>query len=652
MRVAPPPKPVAHARQDPTRARAARRRLGLGVLLAVFATARPGEPTPPTDTCVLGATSSAGWMGPLAVTPAFADTRPSSPGGPPRPDELAGEWTGTVTITSARSPMKPVEQAMIPYLGVARDLAPEASASSGGATFAFGDGSWRCPFILSGSTLTCTTQVNGYRMTMTGAVTRAGSALRVTGTWNASQPMITLSGSWTMLHAASDVELELLYLAGRSPKVFTSGWLFGARCVRGKGTPTETDLSAEVAWGGTATFTPARGTPVRPRFATVGANKLTLTCAGAKRTFVVETVQTARFAHLGHRASAPADAHGCPACPHPTAGPIVQGSPTVLIDGFPAARAGDAGVHAACCGGNFFRIAGGNNDGVLIDGRPAVIVGARTLHCGGEGRIIEGSLGGNEPPSPTEASGGGFFGMPGPKAPAARTPTPPRASATTTTTREPPTSADVRLDAPPIEDVRGTTSATLRTEPGTTRVVRNTPDGAASPAAAIALLPSSELIRQPDGAIRLERGGLVVTTLAPAKQLIVTDSGTIELGSQARIALVAGGVDVALLAGSATLRPRRGPELRLTAGQSVQFASSGVKAGPTTMSPVDLGDAVAALVEPSKATPPAATEGGLRALLTDWRLWLALGVAALVGLALVGGLVLALGGGRKPRRRR
>ncbi|MBL0194269.1 MAG: PAAR domain-containing protein [Myxococcales bacterium] len=267
--------------------------------------------------------------------------------------------------------------------------------------------------------------------------------------------MLTLRGSWSLEKPSSDVEIELLHPAGRSPRVFTSGWLFGARCVRGKGTPREVDLTAEVEWGGTATFTPPRGTPVRPRFATTGKNKLTLTCDGAKKTFVIETVGTARFARMGHLASAPADAHGCGACPHPAVtGPIVQGSPSVLIDGFPAARVGDYGVHAACCGANTFRVAAGNDHGVLIDGRPATTMGARTVHCGGTGKIIEGAAGNYEPPSFAEEASGGFFGVPSP-APARAPATRPRATAssTTSTAVEPPVAADVKLDAPAPEDL-------------------------------------------------------------------------------------------------------------------------------------------------------------------------------------------------------
>ena len=53
---------------------------------------------------------------------------------------------------------------------------------------------------------------------------------------------------------------------------------------------------------------------------------------------------------LGDGANTPGDAHGCPGCPHPATGPAIQGSPHVNVNGLPALRVGDTGIHAACCG--------------------------------------------------------------------------------------------------------------------------------------------------------------------------------------------------------------------------------------------------------------------------------------------------------------
>lgn len=86
----------------------------------------------------------------------------------------------------------------------------------------------------------------------------------------------------------------------------------------------------------------------------------------------------------------PADAHGCPACPHPAVGPAIQGSPNVLTNGLPSVRVGDAGIHAACCGPNKWNAKTGSGS-VLINGRPAHRLGDMVKHCGGTGRMVQGS---------------------------------------------------------------------------------------------------------------------------------------------------------------------------------------------------------------------------------------------------------------------
>jgi uncharacterized Zn-binding protein involved in type VI secretion len=93
---------------------------------------------------------------------------------------------------------------------------------------------------------------------------------------------------------------------------------------------------------------------------------------------------------LGDKAFNPADAHGCPACPHPVIGPAIQGSPNVYINGRPALRTNDPGVHAACCGPNHWQAAGGTPR-VLINGLPAHRKDDKTQHCGGVGSLTEGS---------------------------------------------------------------------------------------------------------------------------------------------------------------------------------------------------------------------------------------------------------------------
>jgi uncharacterized Zn-binding protein involved in type VI secretion len=93
---------------------------------------------------------------------------------------------------------------------------------------------------------------------------------------------------------------------------------------------------------------------------------------------------------VGDKAQCPADAHGCPGCAHSVIGPAIAGSPDVSINGRPAVRLGDPGIHAACCGPNTWKAAGGSAT-VLINGKPAVRVGDMTAHCGGVGKMVEGS---------------------------------------------------------------------------------------------------------------------------------------------------------------------------------------------------------------------------------------------------------------------
>lgn len=95
-------------------------------------------------------------------------------------------------------------------------------------------------------------------------------------------------------------------------------------------------------------------------------------------------------ARVGDASMVPADAHGCPACPHSATGPAILGSPNVLTNGLPSVRVGDSGVHAACCGPNKWNAKTGSNS-VLINGRRAHRLKDLVIHCGGMGNTIEGS---------------------------------------------------------------------------------------------------------------------------------------------------------------------------------------------------------------------------------------------------------------------
>lgn len=86
----------------------------------------------------------------------------------------------------------------------------------------------------------------------------------------------------------------------------------------------------------------------------------------------------------------PADAHGCPACPHPVIGPGIMGSPDILVNGLQPLRIGDPGVHAACCGPNTWVVAMGSSS-VYFNNIPAARLGDMTAHCGGVGSLVMGS---------------------------------------------------------------------------------------------------------------------------------------------------------------------------------------------------------------------------------------------------------------------
>jgi len=75
------------------------------------------------------------------------------------------------------------------------------------------------------------------------------------------------------------------------------------------------------------------------------------------------------------------DFHVCPlvsgVVPH-VGGPIVMGSPNVLIGGVPAARVGDMAV---CAAGGPDAVAVGAST-VMINGMPAALLGSMTAHGG------------------------------------------------------------------------------------------------------------------------------------------------------------------------------------------------------------------------------------------------------------------------------
>jgi uncharacterized Zn-binding protein involved in type VI secretion len=68
----------------------------------------------------------------------------------------------------------------------------------------------------------------------------------------------------------------------------------------------------------------------------------------------------------------------------------VIGSPNVNVNTRPALRVGDNGVHAACCGPNTW-VAKTGSGTVFINGQAAHRFGDADQHCGGMGKLVEGS---------------------------------------------------------------------------------------------------------------------------------------------------------------------------------------------------------------------------------------------------------------------
>lgn len=94
-----------------------------------------------------------------------------------------------------------------------------------------------------------------------------------------------------------------------------------------------------------------------------------------------------RVGDIGHN---PDDTHGGDCCPHDVAGPVIDGSPDVFINGRKSGRVGDPGVHALCCGPNTFVIATGSPN-VFVNGIPKARLHDVTAHCGGDGNLVTGS---------------------------------------------------------------------------------------------------------------------------------------------------------------------------------------------------------------------------------------------------------------------
>jgi len=116
---------------------------------------------------------------------------------------------------------------------------------------------------------------------------------------------------------------------------------------------------------------------------------------------------------VGDKAKNQADAHGCPACPHPVLGPGIAGSPDVMVNNLPALRVDDPGIHTACCTTNTWNALYGSVT-VFFNGKGAYRKDDTSKHCGGLGKLIEGSpnvmTGGPMGPGAGPGGGGGSAG--------------------------------------------------------------------------------------------------------------------------------------------------------------------------------------------------------------------------------------------------
>ncbi len=183
------------------------------------------------------------------------------------------------------------------------------------------------------------------------------------------------------------VDFELTYPVGFSPQIFTEGWTLGAKAVAHCNNGNLRDISTQVRWSGTGSFSPPIGSQTKPSI-DVGNNAIILSFENFSKSITINGIRSEGYAAVGDISFSAIDAHSSPTDPHFVKGPIITGAPLVSINGSPAAFVGSHGVHAACPGPNTFMVLAGDPQ-VLINGRPAARLNDQTKHCGGAGSIIE-----------------------------------------------------------------------------------------------------------------------------------------------------------------------------------------------------------------------------------------------------------------------
>jgi len=279
------------------------------------------------------------------------------------------------------------------------------------------------------------------------------------------------------------------------------------------------------------------------------------------------------YARVGDKAQVPADAHGCPGCAHPAVGPGIVGSSEVLLDGRPVMRVGDVGIHAACCGPNMWRVVEGDPS-VLINGRPAARIGDKTQHCGGSGKLIEGS--------PTLVIPGGS-GEPG--------------------------RSEGLPELPPAPETvpAGPNEVEVSTGADQRKLLLFSVGASKQPASAL-VFPDSAAQRTGSGALSLKKGSALVTTPESGQGTQVNvPVGSVELHSQALISQITAGTRVVLLTGSARLSPKGGAPVQLTQMQQATFSESGLVGAVSAVDPATLQRAFAPMT--GAPVPPEESAG-------------------------------------------
>ncbi len=538
----------------------------------------------------------------------------------PAQEELEGAWSGSATATSVSSPVPQVRAEYEKRLNVPTpNNADVVSQGAGSLLFTFHSQIGEHPVQMryDSGQLTGTSSLYGVGYQFRGTVSRAGDGLRISGTvhYAESRGLVTGDGTWTLSKRAEEVTIALTYPVGRSEKVFRTGWVFGAQCVYHRGKPDEQDISKEVEWTGSGTFEPGTGDRSRPTFGGTGANKIKLKCREVTKEYPVEVTSRTTFVGVLDLGTAPADAHGCPGCPHPVVGPIISGSPDVLIDGSPAARVGDMGVHAACCGPNLFTIAAGDEE-VLINGRRAAYAGSRTNHCGGVGWLVKGRIADNAGrASKGKATDGG--------------------------------GAAPVVDGT-VPDAAG--AVTVTTGSKEKKALQFGGGGGKTQPAVATIFPNSKAERTTKQELDLTEGGAIVTSPASGAGVnLVTPAGTVTLHSQAVVRVADDRVELLLLTGSASVQTRKGGTLSLSAGQRVTFTSKGQEEAPRAYTVKELTAAVAPLSGFDAGSTTTASPGKLHSLVY-------VGIAGVVGLVLLliaaaaGVVVLLVLRARRPSR--